>query len=115
MPLLHSGHFHCLSPSFLHFGLPRFVWFLLQSFLTTFSLRYASVARLIVYLPVAVNLFHGSQFSWIRICLTKFLLCHSTFLQAAADFLLDPLYPRVLSLLFWRRSAARLQTLRRFL
>jgi hypothetical protein len=50
-----------------------------------------------------------------------FLFRHSTFsrrdifLQAAADFLLDALFPRVLSFLLWRRSAAKLQTLRRFL
>jgi hypothetical protein len=50
-----------------------------------------------------------------------FLLRHATFawrdifLQAAADFLLDPLFPWVLSFRFWRRSAARFQTLCRFL
>jgi hypothetical protein len=38
-----------------------------------------------------------------------------TFLQAAANFRPDPIFPRVLSLIFWRRSAARFRTLRRFL
>jgi hypothetical protein len=38
-----------------------------------------------------------------------------TFLQAAAEFLLNPRYPQVLSLILWRRSEARLQTLRRFI
>jgi hypothetical protein len=47
--------------------------------------------------------------------------CHATFarrntfLQAAANFLLNSQYPWVLSLIFWRRSAARFRTLRRFL
>jgi hypothetical protein len=59
MPLLHSGHFHSLSPSFLRFGVPRFAWSLVQSFLTTFSLHHATVARLVVFLPVTVNLFRG--------------------------------------------------------
>jgi hypothetical protein len=50
-----------------------------------------------------------------------FLLRHATFarwdtfLQAAADFFLDPRFRRVLSFIFWRRSAARLQPLRHFL
>jgi hypothetical protein len=37
----------------------------------------------------------------------------NTFLQAAANSLLDPRFSRDPSLIFWRRSAARLQTLRR--
>jgi hypothetical protein len=67
------------------------------------------------------NSFHGSQFSWIRIFLTSFLFHHATFarqdtlLQVAANFLLDPQFPRVLSFLFWQWSMARLQTLHRFL
>jgi hypothetical protein len=51
--------FHSLSPSFLRFGIPRFPWPLVQSFLTTFSLRHATVAQLVVFLPVTVNLFRG--------------------------------------------------------
>jgi hypothetical protein len=53
--------------------------------------------------------------------LKRFLLSHAnfarrdTFLQAAADFLMDPLFCPVLSLPFWRRSAASLQILSRFL
>jgi hypothetical protein len=65
MPLLHSGTIHSLSLSFRPFGVPRFAWFLAQSFLTTFSLRYATVARLVVFLPVTANLFHGPQFLWV--------------------------------------------------
>jgi hypothetical protein len=67
------------------------------------------------------NSFHDSRLAWIQIFLMRFLFRHATFarrdtfLQAAADFLLDPLFPRVLSLIFWRRSAAILQNLRRFL
>jgi hypothetical protein len=38
-----------------------------------------------------------------------------TFLQAAANFLLDPQYPQVLFFGFWRRSADRFRTLRPFL
>jgi hypothetical protein len=38
-----------------------------------------------------------------------------TFLQAAANFLLDSQYPLVHSLIFWWLFAAKLQTLRRFL
>jgi hypothetical protein len=52
--------------------------------------------------------------------LTNFLFRHAIFarrdtLQAAANFLLYPRFPRVLSFPLWRRSAARFQTLRRFL
>jgi hypothetical protein len=43
-----------------------------------------------------------------------FLFRHATFAWRDT-FLLDPRFPRVLSFLFWWRSAARLQTLRRFL
>jgi hypothetical protein len=63
MTLLHSGPFYSLSPSFRRFGVPRFAWFLVQSFLASFSLRHATVARVVV------------------------------FMQTAADFLLDPRYP----------------------
>jgi hypothetical protein len=51
----------------------------------------------------------------------RFLFRHAIFpqrvtlLQAEADFLLAPRYPRILSFLFWWRSAARLQTLSPFL
>jgi hypothetical protein len=70
---------------------------------------------------VTANSFHDSRLAWIRIFLKRLLFRHATFarqdtfLQAAADFLQDPLFPQVLSLIFWRRSTARLQTLRRFL
>jgi hypothetical protein len=109
------------SPSFHRLRVPCFAWFLIQFFLTTFLLRHATVARLVVFLPMTVHLFHGSQLSWIRIFLMRFLLCHTTFaqqetfLQAAADFLPYPRFIWVLSFLFWRCSAARLQTLCRFL
>jgi hypothetical protein len=65
MPLLHFGPFHSLSPSFRRSGVPRFAWFLVQSFLTTFSMRHAAVARLVVFLPVTVNFFRGPQFFWV--------------------------------------------------
>jgi hypothetical protein len=55
------------------------------------------------------------------ILLTSFLFHHATFaqwdtfLQAAAEFLLVLLFPRVLSFRFWWCSAARFQTLHHFL
>jgi hypothetical protein len=73
------------------------------------------------FLSATANSFLDLRLAWKRIFLKRFLFHHATFarrdtfLQAAADFLLDPQYPRVLSLIFWRRSSARLQTLRRFL
>jgi hypothetical protein len=59
MPLLHSGPFQRLSPSFLRFGVSRFAWSSAQSFLTISSLCHATVARLVVLLPVTVNRFRG--------------------------------------------------------
>jgi hypothetical protein len=62
MPLLHSGPFQRLIPDvrpFGIFGVSRFAWSLAQSFLTTSSLCHATVARLVVYLPVTVNRFRG--------------------------------------------------------
>jgi hypothetical protein len=50
-----------------------------------------------------------------------FLFRHATFarrgtlLHAAADFLMDPPFPRVFSFIFQRQSAERFRTLRRFL
>jgi hypothetical protein len=67
------------------------------------------------------NSFRNPQFPWFRIFLTRFLFCHvtfarrDTFLQAAADFLTDPLFPWIPSLIFWQHYGARLQALRRFL
>jgi hypothetical protein len=72
-------------------------------------------------LLATANSFHGSEFSWISIFLTSFLFRHAIFerrdifLLAAADFPLDPLFPGSLPSNFWGRSAATLQTLRRFL
>jgi hypothetical protein len=65
MPLLHSGPFHSLSPSFNRFGVPRFAWFLVQSYLATFSLRHAAIARLVFFLPVTFDPFRGPQFLWV--------------------------------------------------
>jgi hypothetical protein len=62
--LLHSGHIQRLSPSFNRFGVPRFAWFLVQSFLT-FLLRHATVARRVLFQPVTVNHFRGPQFIWV--------------------------------------------------
>jgi hypothetical protein len=59
MSLLPSGPFQRLSPSFLRFDVSRFAWSLAQSFLTTTSLCHATVARLVVFLPVTVNRFRG--------------------------------------------------------
>jgi hypothetical protein len=86
-----------------------------------FLLRHATFARRGTFLRAMANSFRDSRLSWIRIFPTSFLFRHATFtrrdtfLQAAANFLLDQRYPLVLSFLIWRRSAARLQTLRRFL
>jgi hypothetical protein len=81
----------------------------------------ATSAQRVVLILVAANYFRRPHFSWIRIFLKKFLLRHANFarqepfLQAAANFLLDSQFPWVLLFFLWRRSAARLQTLRRFL
>jgi hypothetical protein len=119
MVLLYSRHFHSLSPSFRRFGIPCFAWFLIQFFLTTFSLRHATVARLVIFLPATIHLFHGSQLSWIRFFLMRFLLRHATFarqetfLQAAANFFPDLQLLRVSSFGTPRRPAARFRSLRR--
>jgi hypothetical protein len=74
-----------------------------------------------ILIPAGENSFRGPQLSWVPIVLTSVLCRHvtfawrDTFLQAAANFLLDSRFPRVLFFLFWRRSAARFSTLRRFL
>jgi hypothetical protein len=121
MPLLHSGPIHSLSPFFHLFGFPSFAWFLVQSFMMTFSLRHATVARLVVFLPVTVSLFCGPQFLWVLTFLKRCLFRHATFawqdtfLQAAADFLLDQRFSLVLSFLFRWHSVVRMQTLRHFL
>jgi hypothetical protein len=94
---------------------------LVQYFLTKFSLRHATLAWLVIFIPAAVNLFRGPHDPWVLIFLKTFLLRHATvawrdtFLQAATDFLPDPRFSRVLSFHFWRRSAARFWTLRHFL
>jgi hypothetical protein len=93
---------------------------LVHLFLTKFPLCRASFARWVISLRAAVSSFHGPQFSYIRIFLTSFLFRHANFArrnnfrQAAADLLLDLLSLRVLFILLWRLSAARLQTIRRF-
>jgi hypothetical protein len=84
-------------------------------------LRHATFARRGTFLRARANSFRDSRLAWIRIFLILFLFRHAnlvrrdTFLQVAADFLLDPLFPRVLSFFLRRRYAARFQTLRRFL
>jgi hypothetical protein len=121
MPFLHYGSFHSLSPFFGRFGVPRFAWFLVQSFLTTFSLRHATVVRRVIFLSATVNLFRGSQFSSVRIFLTTFLLHHATvarrviFLPATVDLLLDSQIAPILHFGFRGRPAARFRPLRRFL
>jgi hypothetical protein len=81
----------------------------------------ATFALWVILIPAGENSFCGPQFSWVPILLTSFLFRHAnfarrdTFLQAAADFLLDALFSRVLSLIFWPSCAARLQPLSRFL
>jgi hypothetical protein len=79
--------YHFCIPSFSTVSPRPFVVseFLVQSFLKKLSLRHAILAR------------------------------RDAFMQAAADILLDTVFLRVLSFRFWWRSAARLQTLRRFL
>jgi hypothetical protein len=75
----------------------------------------------VILILAGENSFGGPQLSWVPIVLTSVLFRHATFerrntfLQAVADFLLDPLFPRVLSFSFWRRTAARFRTLLRFL
>jgi hypothetical protein len=84
-------------------------------------LRRDTFAQRVVLILAAANSFRRAHFSRIRIFLMKFLFRHATFarrdtfLQAASISLLDLLFPWVLSLIFWRRSAAILQTLRCFL
>jgi hypothetical protein len=53
MPLLHSGPFHSLSPSFRRFGVSRFL---------TFSLRHATLAQWVILLPATVSLFWDPQY-----------------------------------------------------
>jgi hypothetical protein len=65
MPLFHSRPFHSFSPSFRRYGVLRFAWFLVQPFLTRFSLRHATVARLVLFLLVTANIFRGPQFFWV--------------------------------------------------
>jgi hypothetical protein len=120
MPLLHSGSFQILILDVRPYGVlgATLSWSYL---LRPCSLRHATFARCIISLRATANSFRDSRLAWIRIFLMRFLFRHASFtrrdhfLQAAADFLLDRLFPRVLSLLFLRRSAARLQTLRCFL
>jgi hypothetical protein len=120
MPLLHSWPFHSLSPCFRRFGVPRFVWFLVQSFLTSFSLRHDTVGRQVVFLPATVSLFRGPHFPWVPILLKRFIFCHATlpqldtFLQAEANFLPAPQSPRVISFGPSRRPAAGFLPLCRF-
>jgi hypothetical protein len=79
----------------------------------------SNFAQRIAFISAAANSFLRPHFSKVLIFLIMFLFPHATFaprdtfLQAAANFLLDSQYPRVLSYRLWRRSAARLQTLRR--
>jgi hypothetical protein len=71
-----------------------------------FPLHRATFARQVIPLQAQANCLHNSQFAWIRTFPMKFFFHHATFawqdtfLQEAADFLLDPQFPRVLSFLF---------------
>jgi hypothetical protein len=86
-----------------------------------FSLRHATFAQWIISLRVMANSFTVHSFPGSKSSLQVSFFCHATlawrdtFLQAAADFLLDPLFPWVLSFIFWWRTAARFRTLRCFL
>jgi hypothetical protein len=120
MPLLHSGPFQRLILDVRPLGVldATLSWsYLLRSC----PLSRATSARCIISLRATASSFRDSRLAWIRIFLLRFLYRHAnfarldTFLQAAADFLLGPRYPRVLSFSFWRRSADRFRTLRRFL
>jgi hypothetical protein len=120
MPLLHSRPFHSFPPSFRRFGVPHFVWFLVQSVPDNFTaphhccmagrLPAGDSQSLPQYtISFGLNIFANVHFS-------PFLFARwDTFLQTTTDFLLDPRYPRVLSFLFRLHSAARLQILCRFL
>jgi hypothetical protein len=74
----------------------------------------ATFAQRVVLIPASVN-------SRVRIFLKRFLFRHAifarrdTFLQAAANFLLDSRCPRVFSFRFWQRYLTRFRILRRFL
>jgi hypothetical protein len=78
---------------------------LVQSFLTKFSLRHATIAWRVIFIPAALNLLCGPQFPWVPIFLMAFFLCHATvaqldtYLQVAANFFPDPKSLRISS--FW--------------
>jgi hypothetical protein len=56
VPLMHSGPFHSLSPYF-RFGIPHSAWILVQSFLMTFLLNRATLARRVILLLAMVSPF----------------------------------------------------------
>jgi hypothetical protein len=120
MPLLHTKPFRSFFPSFSRFGVSCPALSVVQSFLTTFSLCHATVARLVVLLPVTVNVFRDPQFPRITVLLKARLLRHATvawrgiFLQAAAKCFPDPQSLRVSSFGPPHRPAAGFLALRRF-
>jgi hypothetical protein len=65
-----------------------------------------------ILIQAVVNLLRGPHFPWVRIFLTTFFLRHATpvqqdiFLQAAANYLPDPQFPRVSSIGSPRCTAA---------
>jgi hypothetical protein len=66
--------------------------FLVQSFLTKFSLPHANLARRVVLIPAMANSLRRPQMSWVPVLHKSFLSRHTTaswrdtFLQAAANF-----------------------------
>jgi hypothetical protein len=93
MPLLHSWPFKHIILDVRPFGV------LGATLSWSCPLRRATSARCIISLGATANSFRDSRLAWIRIFLVKFLFRHATFgwrdtfLQAAADFILDPVIP----------------------
>jgi hypothetical protein len=120
-PPLHSGFFRSLFPSFSRFLISCSAWFLAQSLLTKFSLIHATLARRVVLIPAMANSLCCPQISWVPVLQKSFLFRHTTaawwdtFLQAAANFLWDPQFPRVSSFGCPRHPAVDFRTLRRLL
>jgi hypothetical protein len=119
-PVLPSGSTRQLFPNVHSFRILG-ATLSLSHLLRSCPLRRATLARFIISLLATANSFRDSRLAWIRIFLVQFLFRHTTFaqrdtfLQATANYLLDPRYPWVLSFIFWRGTATRLQSLRRFL
>jgi hypothetical protein len=66
VPLLHSGAFHNLSPSFRRFGVPCFAWVLVRSFLMNSPLHRATAVLWVIPLQAATNCFRGPHFILFR-------------------------------------------------